>query len=174
MYACICMCVRVCVCVCKSHISSSLSQGLCSFSLWQICCLAVDTFLLDIMIKAKKLISIFSATYTVNFAVPSTEFLDRRFDVFVVTVLDTLVEISVLKKREWKKLIDASHNNTMSRFITQAPLGEEHTGAAIAVSTIKGNWFRLSTTEHPRPERELEGAETSLTLHLELHLFVQP
>lgn len=36
----------------------------------------------------------------INFAVPSTEFLDRRFDVFVVTDLDAPVEISVLKKRE--------------------------------------------------------------------------
>lgn len=51
----------------------------------------------------------------INCAVPSTEFLDRRFDVFVVTDLDALVEISVFKKRkkEKKKLTDAPHSNIM-------------------------------------------------------------
>lgn len=40
----------------------------------------------------------------INRAVPSTEFLDRRFDVFVVTDLDALVEISVFKKKKEKKI----------------------------------------------------------------------
>ena len=44
-------------------------------------------------------------------AVPSTEFLDRRFDVFVVTDLDALVGISVFKKKNEKKLTDAPHSN---------------------------------------------------------------
>ena len=41
----------------------------------------------------------------INCAVPSTEFLDRRFDVFVVTDLDALVEISVFKKTLYFKQI---------------------------------------------------------------------
>lgn len=50
----------------------------------------------------------------INCAVPSTEFLDRHFDVFVVTDLDALVEISFFKKkRKEKKLIDAPHSNIM-------------------------------------------------------------
>ena len=50
-------------------------------------------------------IHIFSYLYD-KFAVPSIEFLDHRFDAFVVTDLDALAEISVLKKME-KELVDA-------------------------------------------------------------------
>lgn len=39
----------------------------------------------------------------INCAVPATEFLDRCFDVFVVTDLDALVEISAFKKKKKRK-----------------------------------------------------------------------
>lgn len=46
---------------------------------------------------------LFSAPSVINHAVPSTEFLDRHCDVFVVTDLDALGEISALKKKRMKK-----------------------------------------------------------------------
>ena len=88
----------------------------------------------------------------INFAVPSTEFLDRRFDVFVVTDLDALVEISVLKKREWKKkLIDAPQSNIMSRFIIQAQ-GRTNRKHNNIRTRSKGNWLQVSAAKHLRPK----------------------
>lgn len=57
-------------------------------------------FLRDTVIQAKNQASTVPAPFLIHCAVPSTEFLDRRFDVFAVTEPDARAEVSVLKKRE--------------------------------------------------------------------------
>lgn len=79
-------------------------------------------FLPDTMINTH----IFSSLYDKS-SVPSTAFLDRRFDAFVATDLDALVESSVLKKGEQTELVEARHSSA-SRFTMQMLLEEEQRG----------------------------------------------